>query len=106
MREPNVCRGIEYIRTAKSCLHSIPRKQDAYGYLDLYMLDKEKERLEKEMSHAEKRIEIASKRLEEIKLKMKSAEKKSGNRENEEKTKESVPKTSSKKEWRVMPVDY
>jgi chromosome segregation ATPase len=113
MKESSARRDVGHIKTAKGQgLRAIPRKQDDYSYLDLYVLDTERERLEKELSQLESRGESASKRLEEIelkmekiKLKMEKLKEKSGDR-NEEKAKETVAGETAKKDWKVMPMDY
>ncbi len=107
MKEPGARRGVEHIRTARSgSLRSVPRKQDDYSYLDLYILDKERERLENELSYVGKRGGRASKRLEEIKLKMEDLKRKLEDAKNEEEVKETVNGTSREKKWKVMKIDY
>jgi chromosome segregation ATPase len=113
MKESSARRDIGYIKTAKGQgLRAIPRKQDDYSYLDLYVLDKEKERMEKELSQLGKRGERARKRLEEIKLKMEKIEVKMGKLKeksedrNEGQGKERVGGETAKKDWKVMPISY
>ena len=98
-------RGVENIKTMKSRgLRSIPRSQND-SYLDLYMLNKEKERLEKELSHSGKRSERASKRLQAIGSRIEKLEKSSlpGDKD---KAKEAVGNKAPKKDWKVMSIDY
>jgi len=107
MKESSACYGVEHIRTARSKnLRSIPRKPDDYGYLDLYTLDKERERLEKELSQLGKRAGRTSKRLEEIKLKMQDLKEKLENTRKREGAEETVIETNPKKNWKVISVDY
>ena len=98
-------RGVENIRTVKGWgLRSIPRRQND-SRLDLYALDKEKERLEKEISRSEQRGERASKRLEFVKSRIEKLEQSSHEGDKEE-AKEAVGSESAKKDWKVMSVDY
>lgn len=108
MKGSGVRRGIEQIKTSRSKgLRSIPREQDDCGYLDLYVLDKERERLEKELSQAGKKMGKVSKRLREIKLRMKKLKRKSEDtKKNEETAKETVSETNPKKDWKIMNIDY
>jgi len=106
MKESSARRDVGHIKTSRGQgIRAIPRKQDDHGYLDLYVLDKEKERVEKELSQLGNRGERASKRLEEIKLKMEKLKGESEDR-NEEKAKETVGRETAKKDWKVMPINY
>ena len=113
MKESSARRDVGHIKTSRGQgIRAIPRKQDDYSYLDLYVLDKERERVEKELSQLGNRGESASKRLEEVKLKMEKIklkmEKLKGESEdgNEEKAKETVGGETAKKDWKVMPINY
>jgi uncharacterized membrane-anchored protein len=110
MKEFSARRGVEYVKTARSqSLRSIPRKQQGdYSYLDLYILDREKERLEGELSYSGKRSERTRKRLEKVKLKMEKLKERLGDTKKNEKkkVKETVSETNPKKDWKIMNVDY
>ena len=113
MKESSARRDVGHIKTSKGQgLRAIPRKQDDYSYLDLYVLDTQRERVEKELSQLGNRGESASKRLEEIKLKMEKIKlkmeklKEKSEDRNEEKVKETVGGETAKKDWKVMPIDY
>jgi predicted nuclease with TOPRIM domain len=70
MKDVNSLKGIHGARTMQSRKkRSIPRVQSS-TYLDLYMLDKEKERLLKEGSRLSMRQDCIRKRLEEIEHEM------------------------------------
>ena len=106
MKESSARRDVGHIKPARGQgLRAIPRKQDDHGYLDLYVLEKEKERVEKELSQVGNRGEKASKRLKEIELRMEKVKGKSEDR-NEGKAKETVARETPKKDWKVMPINY
>ena len=70
MKDVNSLKGIHGVGTMQSRKkRSIPRVQSS-TYLDLYMLDKEKERLRKEDRKLSMRKDGIRKRLEEIELDM------------------------------------
>lgn len=70
MKDVNTISGIHVLRTMHSTKkRSIPRIQSS-AYLDLYMLNKEKERLLKEAEKLGLRITVIKKRLDEISLEM------------------------------------
>jgi len=70
MKDVNSLKGIHGVGTMQSRKkRSIPRVQSS-TYLDLYMLDKEKERLLKEDEKLSMRKEVIRKRLEEIECEM------------------------------------
>ena len=70
MRDVNSLSGLHKLRTMVSAKkRSIPRVQSS-TYLDLYMMNKEKERLLKESERAGMRDTGIKKRLEEIDLEM------------------------------------
>ncbi|MEW6410768.1 MAG: hypothetical protein AB1488_11800 [Nitrospirota bacterium] len=83
---------------------SIPRVASS-AYLDLYMLQKEKERLEKEDAILEKRKAAIQKRLEDIKKEieiLKALEEKGRQADREEVTEEA----SQEKKWKKMSLSY
>jgi len=110
MRDVNNLRGLHLLRTMQSTKRrSIPRIQTS-TYLDLYMLNKEKERLLKEGERLGLRDTVIKKRLEEIDLEINKLQ------ENEVvvKTNENVSssehiftqKDGGKKEWKKMSLNY
>lgn len=110
MRDVNSLPGLHKIRTMLSAKkRSIPRVQSS-AYLDLYMLNKEKERLLKESERAGMRDTGIKKRLEEIELEMNRLQgvetpaKESGNTGSSERT--FTQSNGVKKEWKKMPLNY
>ena len=95
--------GLREIRTMHSSKkRSIPRVQSS-AYLDLYMLQKEKDRLEKEMCILDKRKKSTQKRLDEIDVEMKKLE------EAETRGQQANPDEFKKhptKDWKSMAVKY
>jgi predicted nucleic acid-binding Zn-ribbon protein len=95
--------GLRDIRTLHSSKkRSIPRVQSS-AYLDLYMLQKEKDRLEKEVHIVDKRKKNIQKRIEEINTEMDKLEKA------EAMKREATPegfKKSSGKDWKKIPLKY
>jgi len=109
MKEAGARLGVEHVKTARSKhLRSIPRKQDDYSYLELYMLDNERKRLERELPQVGKKGERANNRLEEIKLRMEKLKGKGKfkNTKNGEEAKVTVNETGPKKDWKIVKVDY
>lgn len=81
---------------------SIPRVQSS-GYLDLFMLGKEKDRLEQEMSVLDRRKKDIQRRLDDINKDMEKLKKE------EAKRKETISqeyKRPLEKEWKTMPLKY
>ena len=111
MRDVNTTRGLHVLRTLHSTKkRSIPRIQSS-SYLDLYMLEKEKERLLKECEKLNMRDTAVKKRLDEIERDMKKMQ------EAETRVKPSVvsskpsgqtftEKQGVKKEWKKMSLSY
>ncbi|MDO9463962.1 MAG: hypothetical protein Q7J67_01495 [bacterium] len=111
MKDVNSLPGLHKLRTMFSAKkRSIPKVQSS-GYLDLYMLGKEKERLLKEDERLDMRKDTLKKRLEEIDLEMNQLQEvsKSGIK--------SAPdigfsggtftqKNGVKKEWKKMSLNY
>lgn len=94
--------GLRDIRSMHSTgRRSIPKAQSS-SYLDLYMLQKERERLEKELSLLEKRRQGSQRRLKEIQEQMetlvKSAQGGGGER--------AFKKGPSEKKWQTMVLKY
>ncbi len=66
----SINRGLDTLKTAGSAhLHSIPSTHRS-GYLDLFMLEKEKNKLEKDSKKIEKRLKHNLNRLKEIETQM------------------------------------
>jgi len=111
MRDVNIIKGIHVLRTMHSTKkRCIPRIQSS-TYLDLYMLNKEKERLLKEGERLAQRNTIIKKRLEEINLeinKLQEAEiifkDRGGNINRSGHT--FTERKGIKKEWKKMPLNY
>ena len=110
MKDVNSLKGIHGVGTMKSRKkRSIPRVQSS-TYLDLYMLDKEKERLLKEDRRLSMRKDDIRKRLEEIEHEMNKIQ------ETEAIVKPTANKSSSgrafaqtngsKKEFKTMALSY
>lgn len=99
--------GLRNIRSMHSTgKRSIPRVAGT-AYLDLYMLQKEKERLEKEDAILEKRKAAIQKRLEDIKKEieiLKALEEKGKGRQADRK--EIVNEESQEKRWKKMSLSY
>jgi len=111
MRDVNSLKGLQVVRTMHSTKkRSIPRIQSS-TYLDLYMLNKEKERLLKEDERLCRRKDAIKKRMEEIDLEMNKPQevpqgriKDSGNISFSENA--FTQKNGVKKEWKKMPLSY
>lgn len=95
--------GLRSIKSMhSSSKRSIPRVQSS-GYLDLYMLRKEKDRLEKEIYILDKRKKDIQKKLDDVNEQMDKLQKAETGRN------ESVNKEFEKpsgKEWKTMPLEY
>ena len=111
MRDVNTISGIHTVRTMISTKkHTIPRIQSS-TYLDLYMLNKEKERLLKEAARLDLRNTFIKKRLEEISLEMyKLQDEEIVSNAGEGKMNPSGrafnQKKEVKKEWKKVPLNY
>ena len=110
MRDVNTLGGLHVIRTMLSAKkRSIPRVQSS-AYLDLYMLNKEKERLLKESERLGLRDTTIKKRLEDIDAEMnklqkaETAVKANGNENFSERT--FTQKDRVQREWKKMPLSY
>ena len=110
MRDVNSLPGLHKLRTMLSAKkRSIPRVQSS-AYLDMYMLNKEKERLLKESERVSMRDTGIKKRLEEIDLetnKLQEAEagvKTSTNSSSSGRA--FTQKDGAKKEWNKMTLNY
>ena len=110
MRDVDSMRGIHSVRTMGSTKkRSIPRIQSS-AFLELYMLQKEKERLLKESKRVCLKQEIITKRLEEIeseikKLKGSEASVKAARARSSSGQVHSEMK-GAKKEWKTMSMNY
>ena len=111
MKDVNTISGVHTVRTMISTKkHAIPRIQSS-TYLDLYMLNKEKERLLKEAERLDLGNAVIKKRLEEISLemyKLQDSETVSGAGEGKRNPSRRAfnQKNEVKKEWKKMPLNY
>lgn len=110
MRDVNSLPGLHKLRTMFSAKkRSIPRVQSS-AYLDLYMLNKEKERLLKESERVGMRDAGIKKRLEEIDLEtnrlqgVETPVKSNGKPSSSERT--YTQRDGVKKEWKKMSLNY
>ena len=112
MRDVNSLPGLHKLRTMFSAKkRSIPRVQSS-TYLDLYMMNKEKERLLKESERVGMRDTGIKKRLEEIDLEMNRLQgvnpdlsgKSSGRPSSSER--DYTQRNGVKKEWKKMILNY
>lgn len=109
MRDVNSLRGLHSVRSMHSTKRrSIPRVQSS-AYLDMYMLDKEKERLLKEEAKLKMRSDGIKKRLKEIDREINKIQE----AENNESHKSANPsehtvtqRDGAKKEWKKMSLSY
>lgn len=99
-------KGLRDSRTLHSTAkRSIPVRADS-AYLDLYMLQKEKERLERERSLLDKRKEAIQKRLNEIGKQMEELQE-IAQKEEEQATSRGVIRNGTiEKKWKAMPLSY
>jgi len=110
MRDVNTLKGLHTLRTMVSAKkRSIPRVQSS-AYLDLYMMNKEKERLLKESERLGLRNTIIGKRLEKIDSEVNKLQeavptvKTSGNTSSSERA--YTQRNGIKKEWKKMTLNY
>ena len=112
MRDVNTLGGLHGIRTMFSAKkRSIPRVQSS-AYLDLYMMNKEKERLLKESERVGMRGTVIEKRLKEIDLETNKLQgvdpdlsgKSSGTPSSSER--DYTQRNGVKKEWKKMTLNY
>jgi len=102
--------GLRNIRSMHSTgKRSLPKNQSS-TYLDLYMLNKEKERLLKEDERLSMRKDTIRKRLEEIKLQMDRLQEVKdmvkANRNVGSLGGTFIQKDGVKKDWKKMPLNY
>lgn len=110
MRDVNSLKGLHVMRTMHSAKkRSIPRIQSS-AYLDLYMMNKEKERLLKEGERLGSRNTVIKKRLGEINHQMSRLQEaeNSGkaNISSRSPGRASTHKDGIKKEWKKMALNY
>ena len=100
-------KSLRDIRSLRSTAkRSIPRVQSS-AYLDLYMLEKEKERLEKEAALLEKRSQAIRKRLGEIQRQAESLKKSASQPEGRKGKDERGGEPSSPgKKWKTFSLNY
>jgi len=110
MRDVNGLKGLHVLRTMNSTKkRSIPRIHNS-AYLDLYMLNKEKERLLKERERLGLRDTVVKKRLEAIDAEMNELQKAEvavGSRVNPSSLGSNFTQRDGvKKEWKKMTLNY
>ena len=96
--------GLRDIRSMHSTRRSIPRFKNS-AFLDLYMLQKEKERLEKEAALLAKRSQGLQKRLGEIQRQMGGLER-SAQTERSGNGGETTERSRPAKKWKSFSVNY
>jgi hypothetical protein len=102
-----VTSSIHDIRTPRAAnLHAAPKAGSSSAYLDLFMLNKEKEKLMKEEANLEKRKVQIHKRLEEIDKQVKKCEELLANQDEPKAKKTKEPSATTKEGWRKMPISY
>jgi predicted nucleic acid-binding Zn-ribbon protein len=102
-----VTSSIRDIRTPREAnLHAAPKAGNSSAYLDLFMLNKEKEKLTKEEANLEKRKTQIHKRLQEIEKQVKRCEELLANRDEPKAKKAKEPAVTTKEGWRKMPISY
>ena len=98
--------GLREIRSLHSTgKRSIPRVQSS-AYLDLYMLEKEKERLEKEAALLEKRSRAIRKRLGDIQRQTEVLEKSARQEVSGGGVESAFRKGRSGRKWKSMALNY
>ena len=100
--------GLRDIRSMRTTgRRSIPRVQGS-AYLDLYMLQKEKERLEKEAALLAKRSQGLQKRLGEIQRQMEGLERsaQSDRPDNGGEKAAAEPNSPAKRKWKTFALNY
>ena len=106
MRGATDVSGLRDIRSMHSTRRSIPRHKNS-AFLDLYMLQKEKERLEKEAALLEKRNHAIQKRLGDIQQQMESLERSAqSKRLSNGGGKAAEPSRPTKRKWKTFPLKY
>ncbi len=108
MRDAKGLKGLHALRTMYSGKkRSIPRVQSS-SYLDLYMLNKEKERLTKEDERLGMRNVGIKKRLEEIGMEMNKRQGRKTIAKPRKSLRSSMctPKNGVNKEWKTMSLNY
>lgn len=110
MRNVNGLRGLRELRTMQSLNRSTVPRERSSTYLDLYILDRQKERLVKEEERLTARKKTIKKRLEEIDLQLSKVEEARAAEKAEKEgsfSERDVTQTNEvRKEWRKMPLNY
>jgi len=102
-----VTSSIHDIKTPRAAnLHAAPKAGGSSAYLDLFVLNKEKERLMKEEANLEKRKVQIHKRLQEIEGHVERCEKLLANRDEPKAKKAREPSVTTKEGWQKMPIGY
>ena len=106
MRDVNTLKGLHSVRTIHSAKkRSIPRIQSS-AYLDMYMMDKEKERLLKDMERMDMKNVAIKKRLEEIDLELNKLRKAEPRADGHLSGQAVTRKSGTKKEWKTLSLSY
>jgi len=109
MRDVNSLKGLHVLKTMHNAKRrSMPRVQNS-TYLDLYMLNKEKERLLKESERLGSRITVIKKRLEEIDLETNKSQEDEASRAATDSSfseRSLSKKNGVKKEWKKISLNY
>ncbi len=103
MRNTNMTKGLNVIKTMQSTKRRSLPKVQASPYLDLYILNKEKERLLKEEERLNLRNKVIKMRLDEINKGIKGLQK------DADPVKTSMvkeQKTGVKRKWKKIPLGY
>jgi hypothetical protein len=107
MRNSADLKGIHSSKTMGSAkLRSIPKGNSNSNYLDLYLLEKEKERLLKELKRIETRREQIQYRLDEIIKEMGEDSKEKVTVKEKPRTFITTGKKEKKKEWKTIDISY
>lgn len=97
--------GLRDIRSMHSTRRSIPRFKNS-AFLDLYMLQKEKERLEKEAALLAKRDQGIRKRLSDIQRQMKGLERSAQSERPSNGDEKAAERSTPAKKWKTFPLKY
>jgi hypothetical protein len=98
--------GLRDIRSMHSTRRSIPRFKNS-AFLDLYLLQKEKERLEKEAALLAKRSQGIQKRLSDIQRQTESLERSAqSDRPDNGGEKAAEPNSPAKRKWKTFALNY
>ena len=97
--------GLRDIRSMHSTRRSIPRFKNS-AFLDLYMLQKEKERLEKEVALLAKRNQGIRKRLSDIQRQMEGLERSAQSERPDHGGEKAAERNAPAKRWKTFSMNY